>query len=297
MAGESGRPHSESPAEGIDAQGRAGAHGSPYDGGTLDPEAGTGEPSLLDPIPQKSARMARLRAILRGRDRRSLRNIALLILSVAAVSVLFWVSANVIGLDENGILAKTFREFAGSPWALPVVAAGYTAASFIGAPQFLLTAIAVAAFGPYYGFVYSVLATLCSASVNFLVARYLGADWLRRRGWQGIGGVAEMVGRNGFMASLLVRIIPSAPFIVVNMALGLTRTSYLAFIGGTAIGVLPKTALIALLGKVVERAGSGDLQAILYLILAASVWIGLAFLAKWIVRRRELQRNRSAAPA
>ncbi len=249
---------------------------------------------IMEPVGEKSERMARLRAILRGRDAASLRNIGLLIASVIAVSILFWVSANIIGLDENGILATTFRSFAGSPWALPVVALGFTAASLIGAPQFLLIAVTVAAFGPLYGFVYSVLSTLISASVNFLMARHFGADWLRKRGWQGIGGLTEMVGRNGFMASLLVRIIPSAPFIVVNMGLGLTATPYVAFLGGTAIGILPKSALIALLGKVVERAQSGDLQAIQYLVLAALGWIALAFMTKWIVRRREAMRNRRA---
>lgn len=249
---------------------------------------------VMEPIGEKSERMARLRAILRGRDVASLRNIGLLIAAVIGVSALFWVSANIIGLDENGILATTFRSFAGSPWALPVVALGYTAASLIGAPQFLLIAVTVAAFGPFYGFVYSVLSTLVSASVNFLMARHFGADWLRRRGWQGVGGLTEMVGRNGFLASLLVRIIPSAPFIVVNMGLGLTATSYASFISGTAIGILPKTALIALLGKVVERAQSGDLQAIQYLVLAALGWIALAFMTKWIVRRREAMKRRNA---
>lgn len=250
---------------------------------------------MLEPVGEKSERMAQLKALLRGKDAALLRNIGLLILAVVAVSALFWASAQVIGLDENGILARTFKSFAGSPWALVIVAAGYTAASFIGAPQFLLIAITVAAFGALYGFVFSILATIVSASTNFLMARYLGADWLRRRGWHGIGGLTEMVGRNGFMASLLVRIVPSAPFIVVNMGLGLTQTSYPAFLAGTAIGIIPKTALIALLGKVVERAQTGDIVAIWYLILAALGWIGLAFTTKWMVRQRELARQKKNA--
>ena len=247
---------------------------------------------MLETAGEKSERMAQLKALLRGKDSALLRNILLLILAVVAVSLLFWASAQVIGLDENGILARTFKSFAGSPWALVIVAAGYTAASFIGAPQFLLIAITVAAFGPLYGFVFSLLATLVSASTNFLMARYLGADWLRKRGWVGIGGLTEMVGRNGFMAALLVRIVPSAPFIVVNMGLGLTRTSFPAFLAGTAIGIIPKTALIALLGKVVERAQKGNIEAIGYLVLAAVSWIALAFATKWIVRQRELARQR-----
>lgn len=260
------------------------------------PGTGNGQPAddhahgLVGSIPEKRELMSRLKQILRGRDRASLRNIALLILAVVAASLVLWFSAKVIGLDENGVLSTTFRSFIGSPWALPVVTLGFTAASFIGAPQFLLIAVTVAAFGPLYGFLFSFAATLFSASANFLLARYVGAEWLRNRGWKGIGSLTEMVGRNGFMAALMVRIIPSAPFIVVNMGLGLTRTPYTAFLAGTAIGILPKTALIALLGKVVERAQTGDLQAILYLLAAAGGWIALAVLAKWIVRRREAAR-------
>lgn len=258
-------------------------------------KATAGTQPATEPQDQKAGRIGRIRALLRERDAVSLRNIALLILAVVAVSAMFWISANIIGLDENGILSTTFRSFAGSPWALPVVAAGFTVASFIGAPQFLLIAVTVAAFGPLQGFIFSFLSTLVSSSVNFLSARYLGADWLNRLGWKGIGGFSEMVERNGFMTALLVRIIPSAPFVVLNMGFGLTRTSYLAFISGTAVGILPKTTLIALLGKVVERAQSGDSLSIMYLVLAALGWIALAFLAKWIVRRREQRKMRAGA--
>ncbi|MCH9808100.1 MAG: VTT domain-containing protein [Alphaproteobacteria bacterium] len=251
-------------------------------------------PPSTRPPGDKPGRVGRIRALLRERDAVSLRHIALLILALVAVSAVFWLSANLIGLDENGILSSTFKSFAGSPWALPVVAACFTVASFIGAPQFLLIAVTVAVFGPLQGFIFSILSTLVSSSVNFLVARHLGTDWLNRLGWQGIGGFSEMVERNGFMTALLVRIIPSAPFVVLNMGFGLTRTSYIAFISGTAVGILPKTTLIALLGKVVERAQSGDSLSIFYLVLAALGWIALAFIAKWIVRRREARRQQTA---
>lgn len=211
--------------------------------------------------------------------------------AILAVSAVFWLSASVIGLDENGILSRTLSSFAGSNWALPIVALAFAAASLIGAPQFLLIAVTVAVFGPLLGFFYSVAATLVSASFNFHLARQVGADWLRKRGWAGADRAMDLVGRNGFLASLIVRIVPSAPFIVVNMGLGLTKTPYATFLAGTAIGILPKTAVIALLGKVVERAQAGELTAIGYLCLAAGTWLTLAFLGKWALHRREAQRK------
>ncbi len=241
---------------------------------------------LMKSLHENSGRLARLSAILKGKDTATLRTIAGLLLAIIALSAVFWISANLIGLDENGILATTFRAFVDSPFALPVAILSFTLASFIGAPQFLLIAVAVAAFGPLTGFLYSILSTLVSASVNFLLARYFGIDWLRRRGWRGLARISGMVGRNGFMAALLVRIIPSAPFIVVNMGLGLSDMTYRAFIAGTAIGILPKTAVIALLGKVIERAQAGNIEAIQYLVLAALAWLALAFATKSIARRR-----------
>ncbi|MEO1545044.1 MAG: VTT domain-containing protein [Pseudomonadota bacterium] len=215
------------------------------------------------------------------------RSIGLGIAFIVGVSALFWLSAQLIGLDENGILNQTLRSFADSNFALPVVALAFSLASLIGAPQFLLIAVTVAVFGSTTGFMFSVVATLVSATFNFHLARLLGAKWLQKRGWASVDKAMDMVGRNGFLASLVVRVVPSAPFIVVNMGLGLTKTSYTAFLAGTAIGILPKTALIAILGKVVEQAQKGDVSAILYLVLAAMLWFAAAFAAKYMLQRRE----------
>lgn len=222
----------------------------------------------------------------------SVRNLGVVVLAVLGVSAIFWASAHIIGLDENGILNQTFRSFSDSPWAPLIVATAYMLASLIGAPQFLLIAVTVAVFGSLNGFFLSLFATLCSATFNFLLARFVGAEWLRNRGWGGVDDMMETVGRNGFLTSLIVRVVPSAPFIVVNMGLGLTNTTFLAFLTGTAIGILPKTALIALLGKVVERAQSGDIVAIGYLAAALTCWLLIAFVGKYVLERR----GRSSKP-
>jgi uncharacterized membrane protein YdjX (TVP38/TMEM64 family) len=226
------------------------------------------------------------RRLYSNRNAETLRGVALIVFAVVAASAVFWTAGRLIGLDENGALAETFKAAADSPWALPIVIVCFTAASFIGAPQFLLIAIAVAAFGPLRGFAFSYIATLISGSVNFLVARMFGARWLQRRRGATLKTLTEFVGRHGFYSALIVRIVPSAPFVVVNMGMGMTTMPYLAFLAGTAVGIVPKTTLIALLGKIVQRARAGETDAILYLLLAAIVWIVLALLARWLLRRR-----------
>ena len=230
--------------------------------------------------------MNRLRTFWDNIDAGMVRGGLVILAAVAVVSAIVVTASKLIGFDENGLLSQAFHAVSGSYWAIPVVIAIFTAGSFVGAPQFVMVALAVAAFGPFKGFLYSYVATLCSATVNFQLARLLGADWMRRRGFPAFDRISGIVGRNGFMTSLLVRVVPSAPFVVVNAGLGLTETSYLAFIAGTAAGIIPKTAIIALLGKVVERATSGDVTAIAYLAGAMLLWLSLAVVARYLIRRR-----------
>ncbi|MCB1511712.1 MAG: TVP38/TMEM64 family protein [Hyphomicrobiaceae bacterium] len=229
--------------------------------------------------------MNKLRALIANRDASMVRTLVLVALVIAGASVLFLITGRAL-VDGNGTVAGMFKAAAASPWAFPIVALAFTALSFVAAPQFLLIALSVAAFGPLRGFAFAYAATLISASVNFLFARYVGAAWLRERQPGTLKTISEFVGRNGFFSAMIVRIVPSAPFVVVNMGLGLTTTPYIAFIAGTAIGILPKTTLVALLGKVLEQARTGDASAIAYLVAAAIAWIALALAARWLVNRR-----------
>ncbi|MBI1385761.1 MAG: TVP38/TMEM64 family protein [Rhizobiales bacterium] len=217
-------------------------------------------------------------------DLETLKAVAWALIAIAAVSALFIVVGRIIGFEQDGMLAQFFGQLRESWLALPAVVLVFVLAALVGAPQFLLIAVTVAAFGPLAGFLYSYIATLVSASINFEAARRLGTRWLERRALRRLEGLRERIGDQGFYAAMLVRIVPSAPFVVVNAALGLSRTPYLAFIAGTAVGIIPKTALIALLGKVVEQAIAGEARAIVTLVGAAALWLALVVGARALVR-------------
>lgn len=140
------------------------------------------------------------------------------------------------------------KGFSNSPWGLIAAIVVFTLAAYIGAPQFVLIAACVVAFGPWLGFLYSWIATVVSAAATYWTGRLAGASALERLGGKGATRLFDYVGRNAFTASFVIRNVPSAPFILVNMAFGAARTSFSAFLGGCALGVLPKTALVAFFG-------------------------------------------------
>jgi uncharacterized membrane protein YdjX (TVP38/TMEM64 family) len=172
--------------------------------------------------------------------------------------------------------ARRWLALAHGPWALPAVIAAFAALAFLGVPQVALIAAAVGVYGPWTGLAYSWCGTMISALVGFGFGRGFGARLIA--GWPQAQRFANLVGGNGFAASLAVRLAPFAPFVLVNIAAGVTPMSWWAFATGTGIGIVPKIALIAFAGGSIM---SGGLFSVLWLALAIAVWIA----AGWAARR------------
>ena len=191
-----------------------------------------------------------------------------------------------LGAEEK--LEAWLQGYAGSPWAFLATVVLFVVAALVGAPQFILIAACVVAFGPSLGFSYSWAATVVSAGVTYWMGRGPTARLLDRVGGRTLDRLKRFVGRNAFYASFMIRNVPSAPFIVVNMAFGATRANFWTFLAGCALGVLPKTALVAFFGGAVVSAVSGDgVWTSLILAAVAVVWLGLMLAVREFIKRRE----------
>jgi len=210
---------------------------------------------------------------------------ALAFVLFGGVGVVFLFGAGLLGLS-GAAAAKAWLAAAGGPWALPAAVACFAALAFLGVPQIVLIAAAVAAFGPERGAAYSWIGTMVSALIGFGLGRAWGARLLARIPSATVTRVAAVIARNGFMTSLAVRLAPFAPFVVINMAAGASAISLPAFAGGTAIGIVPKILLTAFAGdSLVAALGGRSLLPVLLLAFAAGVWLvsGL-FAGRWLRR-------------
>jgi uncharacterized membrane protein YdjX (TVP38/TMEM64 family) len=195
------------------------------------------------------------------------------------LGLVFLFGLPMLGLD-GGAAARRWLSLARGPWALPAVILVFAVLAFLGAPQVALIAATVLVYGPWPGLAYSWTGTMVSSLVGFGLGRGFGARLIED--WSGARKISDLVGRNGFVASLAVRLVPFAPFVLVNIAAGVTAMSWAAFALGTGIGILPKIAVIAFAGRSLA-AGGGWAWA--WLAAALAVW-GLAGLAakRWLGR-------------
>jgi uncharacterized membrane protein YdjX (TVP38/TMEM64 family) len=128
---------------------------------------------------------------------------------------------------------------------------------------------------------------MVSALVGFYLGRSAGARVLERFSGEGVRRFMRLVGQNGFLASLIVRLVPSAPFIVVNMAAGVTPMRARDFFAGTGIGIVPKIALTAFAGASIVQLMKGEIEGHwVELVAVAVIWLAIGWFARLWLRRR-----------
>lgn len=187
-------------------------------------------------------------------------------------------TGSVVDVDS---VQEAIRAYADSPMGPALLIAFFCLAAFIGIPQFALIAAAAIAFGPWGGAGWSWVATMISGAITFWLGRLLGEETFRKYAGQRANRFSSFLGRNAFAASFMVRSVPAGPFLVVNMAFGVSHSKFLAFWGGMALGIIPKIALVAFLGQSVAAAVKGNpLVAILAGGAAIGLWIAVMLYAR-----------------
>ncbi len=228
--------------------------------------------------------MRKLLAFLNNMDSRAWRTVWVSLALLGGVGAL-------IALGKTGVLGvsndiEPFLEtLRNSPWALPATIALFVLTAFIAAPQFLLAGACVVAFGPWVGFAYAMVGTIISSALHFYLGRWGGSALVQRYGGNTVNRMSRFIGRNDFIASTIVRNVPTAPAIIVNMAFGASHAKFWRFIAGVAVGSVPKIAIVALLGQsVLSAMGGGVLLGAGIAIAVVGVWITFALAARQAVR-------------
>jgi len=235
--------------------------------------------------------MRKLFAFITNMDRQAWRMLAVSFVLFGGVGVVFLFGAQVLGFNGEAAVERWLGATSG-PWALPAAVGAFALLAFIGVPQFVLIAAAVVAFGAWTGFAYSWIGTMVSSLVGFYLGRFAGGRALQTLSGESMQRFMDTVGRNGFLASLIVRLVPSAPFIVVNMAAGVTPMRVLDFAAGTALGIVPKIALTAFAGNsIVQAMKGGSLKHVAWLVAVVVLWVGIGWLARQWLKSREGQQE------
>jgi uncharacterized membrane protein YdjX (TVP38/TMEM64 family) len=149
-----------------------------------------------------------------------------------------------------------------------LLCAAGTAAFF---PKPVLATASGLLFGILPGLAIAVAGFTAGAMVSFSIARLAGRPRVAGRLGAGRLLVLDSVfARNGLAATVVLRLLPVIPFTVSNYGAGVTAVTPGSFAVGTALGLVPTTALAVTLGDAVLDLDSPRS------IAAATAWLVLA---------------------
>jgi uncharacterized membrane protein YdjX (TVP38/TMEM64 family) len=184
---------------------------------------------------------------------RSWGRIVVLLVIAAAIAGFFilggqkYVTLGAIKEHRDALLGFTDRHYLLMAVATFVV---YTVSTALSLPGGLVLSLTVGLlFGRWAGTAIIVVAATVGATLVFLAARYLFADWARAR----MGGLAQKLNegftQDAFNYMLFLRLVPLFPFWLVNLAPAFTNVSLRTYVIATAIGIIPGSFVFANLGR------------------------------------------------
>lgn len=148
-----------------------------------------------------------------------------------------------------------------------------------GVPRLWVSALAGWLYGAMEGTAVALITTVLGATLAFLIARWLLRGPIKRRMPRRLVPWYERFNQNGFRYMLIMRLFPLSVAMLTNLLGGVSRMSYVAFLGATTLGYLPLTIVFALFGK--GATGEGFYQ----LIAGAGIMI-LVVVGERLLRQR-----------
>lgn len=184
-------------------------------------------------------------------------------------------------------LAAAVRELRERPFIAPLFVAAYTAATTLALPGSVLTIAGGAIFGFPVGFLLNWLGATLGATGAYWLARALGLDAVRRLVGSRAGGLEQFAGAHGFTTVLRLRLIPVVPFNLLNFAAGLAGVPFRDYLLGTAIGLVPGTAVYTWFADALIGGAEGARrEALVKLAIAGGLLVALSFLPALLGRSR-----------
>ena len=213
--------------------------------------------------------------------------------------MLAWRLTPLAALTSPHTIREWFTDIAAMPAAPAIVLAVFVVGGLLVFPVTLLIAATAATFGPWLGFAYAAAGAVASAVLTYGVGVLIGRETLENVLGPRLNRIRRAITRHGVLAVATVRMVPMAPFTVVNLAAGASRIPFTDYMLGTILGMLPGLVLMSALGHQIFNVLTAPtpLNVSLF-VLAVVAWIAasLGNSGAGDVEPRDARRDRAIRP-
>lgn len=175
-----------------------------------------------------------------------------------------------------------------STWSPVILTGVFLFGGLVGLPLNLILVAAALVLGPFVAFGCGIVGAQISAIAAFGLGRWFGKPLVAKLARKDIDEMSRRIGRHGVLSVMLVRLVPIAPFIVINLLAGTSHLRFSAFNYGSLLGMLPGMLGVALLTDRLQSAvnNPGPLTFLLLAIVAA-LFIGMILFVRKKLRTKD----------
>jgi phospholipase D1/2 len=216
-------------------------------------------------------------------------------LALFAAAFLLWRYTPLAGWANPERVAEWMNQVRTSPWSAAIVIAAFVVGGLIMFPLTLLIAATAIVFPAWAAIVLSIAGGLANAITLYFIGRGAMRNTMMRAFGEYVAKLQGTLERSGIIAVAAIRMVPIAPFTIVNLAAGSIAVRFRDYTLGTLLGILPGTTALTAFGhqlrEIIEQPTLTNVAVLAAVVLG---WIGLSlglqkFVSRW-QRQRDPQR-------
>lgn len=211
-----------------------------------------------------------------------------------AVIMGFYGYQQMMGMSSVDLIIQLYNIITGTWYGPLLYMIVYAIRPVIFFPATLLTLLSGILYGFWGGVLYTIIGENISASIAYLLGRFLGKGLFPLEGQGIISTWKRRLQRNGFNAVLMMRLF-FLPFDLVNYLCEILHVPYFQYLAATMIGIIPGLTAFVSLGASVEIM---DLKSLLsggvhlkpeFLIMGLIFFLSSITCAHWLRKHRQVK--------
>jgi phospholipase D1/2 len=182
---------------------------------------------------------------------------------------------------DVGLLVGMADKLEEAPFTPLAVVGAYVVAGLLVMPVTVLIAVTGIVFGPVFGALYALAGAVASAAVTYTIGRRLGRDTVRRLAGARLNRISKQLAQRGVIAIAVLRLLPLAPFTIVNVVAGASHIGLRDFILGTVIGMAPGIlATVVFVDRILEAVRNPGVGTFVSLAVVAGLLVAVAVMLR-----------------
>jgi phospholipase D1/2 len=174
------------------------------------------------------------------------------------------------------------------PFTPAIAIASFALAASLMVPVTLLIAVTGIVFGPFAGALYAIAGSVLGAALTYGVGAWIGRETVRELLGARVNRLSRRIAKRGIAAVMVVRVLPIAPFLVINVVAGASHIGLRDFLIGTLFGMTPGIVLtVTFAHHLAEAARRPTAGTIAVLVVVALILIASALGLQKLFARRE----------